>query len=105
MGRRNMRAHLPKTMKSSLRRRVALTEVHTGVSVVSAWLLDSRGGCGVGVFIDGRLHLLQELVDVHQVSLGSQVWQGQGVLVLWHGTAMTSMMIIKRNHGWGVHVV
>jgi len=92
------------SVQSSLRRRVALAEVYTRVSVMSTWLLNSSCSCGVGVLIDSGLHLFQELIDVHQVILRSQVWQGQGVLV-WHWTAVASVMTINRNHGWSMHVV
>lgn len=105
MGRRYMRTHVAQAVQSSLRRRMALAEVDTRVSVVVAWLLDSSGSRCVGVLIDGRLHLLQELINVHQIILGSQVWQWQGVLVLWHWTTMASVVTIDSNHGWSMHVV
>lgn len=57
-----------------LRWRVALAEVDGRVCVVGTWLLNSSSGCGIGTLVDGGLHLLQELIDVHQIVLGSQVW-------------------------------
>lgn len=85
---------------------MALAEVDTSVGVVGTWLLDASGGSGVGVLVHGRLHLLQELVDVHQVVLGSHVGKGQSVLVLRHGTAVTAVVTtVDRHHLRGrVHV-
>ena len=80
---------------------MALTEVDGLVSVMSTWLLDSSGGSSVRALIDGRLHLLQKLINVHQIILGSQVWhRWKSVLMLWHGASMTSMasMAFNRNH-------
>lgn len=47
-----------------------------------ARLLDSSCGRSVGTLIHSRLHLLQEVVDARQVTLGPQIWQWQCVLVL-----------------------
>jgi hypothetical protein len=38
------------------------------------------------------LHLLQKLINVHQIILGSQVRQWESVLVLWDWTTMTANM-------------
>jgi hypothetical protein len=37
------------------------------------WLGDSSSSNMVIALVDGGLHLLKELVDVHQVSFGSEV--------------------------------
>jgi len=52
---------------------MTLAEVDSRVGVVRTRLLDTSCCCCVGTLIHSRLHLLQELVDVHQVILGSQV--------------------------------
>jgi hypothetical protein len=55
--------------------RMALAgEVDSCVCVVRTWLLNSSSGGSVGALIHRGLHLLKELVDVHQVILGPQVW-------------------------------
>lgn len=56
--------------------RLALAELHTSRNVVSASLLDSSGSYVVGVFIYGLLHLLQEIIDIDKIILGSQIWHG-----------------------------
>lgn len=107
MGRRHLRSHVTEVVQGRLWRRVALTEVDTRVGVVSTWLLDTSGCSSIGVFIHGRLHLLQELVNIHQVVLGSNVRERQCILVLRNGaTAVASVMAINRNHLWAsMHVV
>jgi hypothetical protein len=75
-----------------------LAKVDPRVSVVSSWLLDASCSCSVGVLIHGRLHLLQKLIDVHQIILSSQVWKRQSILVLWHRTTVTSVMAVDWNH-------
>jgi hypothetical protein len=52
------------------------------------------------------LHLLKELIDVHQIILGSQIghWR-QSIMVLWHGTAMTSVAINRDQLGSSWEVV
>jgi hypothetical protein len=67
------------------------------VNVVSTSLLDTSSGGMVGVLVDGALELLQELVDVEKVALGSQIRQRQRVGVMHrrvrglgnHGTTVT----------------
>lgn len=90
----------------SLRWRVALAKVDTSVSVVCSWLLDTSCCGGIGVLIDGRLHLLKELVNVHEIGLGANSWQWKSVLVLRHvGTVMVTAMAVNRNQsrtGWNV---
>jgi len=73
MSRRKVRTHVADTVNSSLWGRVALAEVDGRVGVVSTWLLDACSSSSIGALIHGRLHLLEELINVHQVVLGSQV--------------------------------
>jgi hypothetical protein len=47
--------------------------------IVGSWLLYACGGSVVGVFINGALELLQELVDVQKIALGPQVGQRKGI--------------------------
>ena len=93
------------TLESSLGRRVTLSEVDSLVSVVGTWLLNACCSCSIGALIDGRLHLLEELIDVHQIILGSQVGhRWESVLVLRHWPSVSSLTI-HRNHlrsSWNV---
>lgn len=76
------------------------------VGVVSTWLLDTSSGSsvGVGALVDGGLHLLEELINVHQVGFGSKVGHGRESVLLLR-KPMTSMAI-HSNHGWASwHVV
>lgn len=57
---------------------------------MSTRLLNASSCSRVGALIHSGLHLLQELVDVHQVILGPQVWQWQSILVLRHVTVVTT---------------
>lgn len=52
------------------------------MDVVSSGLLDACGCGAIGVLIDSALELLQELVNVEEVALGSQVRQRQRVGVV-----------------------
>jgi hypothetical protein len=65
-----VRAHVAEVVKG-LWRRVALTEVDAGVGIVGPWLLNTGRGSSIGAFVNGRLHLLQELINVHEIVLGS----------------------------------
>jgi hypothetical protein len=81
--------------------RVALAEVDGLVGVVGAWLLDSCGGGCVRALVHGGLHLLQELIDIHQIVLGSQVGhRWESILMCWHWACVTSMstMAFDRDH-------
>ena len=51
--------------------------------VEGGWIVAARGR--TAVLVDCALHLLQNLVDLLQVTLGSQVWHGWQVIVLVHG--------------------
>lgn len=80
---------------------MALAEVDTGMSVVGSWLLDTGCCCGIGVLVDGRLHLLKELIDVHEIGLGADSWQGESILVLRHvSTVVVTAVAINRNQRW-----
>lgn len=75
-----------------------MSEVDSLVGVVGTWLLNARCSCGIRALIDGRLHLLKELIDIHQVILGSQVrHRWKSVLVLRHWASVSSMAI-HRDH-------
>lgn len=95
MGRGNVRAHLmAKTVESSLRWRVALSKVDGLVSVVVTWLLDTSCSSSIRALVDSRLHLLKELINVHQIILGSQVGhRWESVLVLRHWASVSSVTI------------
>jgi hypothetical protein len=41
--------------------------------------------------------LLKKLIDVHQIILGAEIWQGESVLVLRHWSTMVPSMMIDRN--------
>jgi hypothetical protein len=90
-----VRAHLvTKTVESSLGWRVALSEVDGVGSVVIAGLLDTSCSCGVRALVDSRLHLLEELIDVHQIILSSQVGhRWESVLVLRHWAPVSTVAI------------
>jgi hypothetical protein len=91
---------MSEAMESGLWRGVGLAEVDGGVGVVCSWLLDTSCCCSVGVLIDGRLHLLQELVNVHEIRLGAYSGQWKSVLVLRHMSTVVSAMAINRNQRW-----
>jgi len=83
-----------KTLESSLGRRVALSKIDSLVRIVSTWLLNACCSCSVGALIDSRLHLLEELIDVHQIILGSQVrHRWESVLMLGHGASVSPVTI------------
>lgn len=85
---------MAKTVESSLRWRVALSEIDGLVSIVCAWLLNTSCSCGVRALVDSRLHLLQKLIDVHQIILGSQVGhRWESVLMLRHWASVSSVAI------------
>jgi hypothetical protein len=63
--RRNVRTHVAETVNSSLWWRVALPKVDGRVGVVSTWLLNACGGSSIGALVHGRLHLFEELINVH----------------------------------------
>jgi hypothetical protein len=45
--------------------------------------------------------LLEELIDVHEIGLGADSWQGESVLVLRHmSTVMVTAMAVNRNERW-----
>jgi hypothetical protein len=96
-----MAVQVAEIVHGCLRRRVALAEVDGRVGVVRTRLLDASCCRRIGAFIHSGLHLLQELVDVHQVILGPQVGQRQGILMLRHVTVVTTStamsMAINRN--------
>ena len=98
MGRGNVSVHGTEALESSLGRRVALTEVDGLVSVMGTWLLHTSSGSSIRALVNGRLHLLQELIDVHQIILRSQVghWR-KSILVLWHWASVAAMAF-NRNH-------
>ena len=66
-----MGVHVAQTMESSLWWRVALTEVDSLMSVMSTWLLNTGGSSSIRALVYGRLHLLEELINVHEIVLGS----------------------------------
>lgn len=73
---------------------MALSEVDGLVSVVCTWLLDTSCSCGVRTLVDSRLHLFEELIDVHQIILGPQVGhRWESVLVLRHWASVSSMAV------------
>jgi hypothetical protein len=88
------------TVESSLGWRVALSEVDGLVSVVSTGLLNTCCSCCVGALVDCRLHLLKELIDVHQIILSSKVGhRWESVLVLRHWTSVSSVAINRHQLG------
>lgn len=102
--------HVAETLEV-LWRRVAMAVGLSSVGVVRTGLLNTSGCGRVGALIDGGLHLLQELVDVQEVVLGSQVghwWEG--ILMLGDGTTATTSVAmavtVDRDHRWASrHVV
>lgn len=66
-----MGVHVAQTMESSLWWRVALTEVDSLMSVMSTWLLNTGSSSSIRALVYGRLHLLEELINVHEIVLGS----------------------------------
>lgn len=58
-------------------------------------LLDSRSRGSIGALIYSGLHLLEELVDVHQVVLCSQVGQRKSILMLRHVTVVTTATVVS----------
>jgi len=63
-------------------RRVARAVADAGVRVVSAWLLYACGSSLVGVLVDSALKLLQELINVQQITLSPEVRKRQRVWVM-----------------------
>lgn len=57
------------------------------------------------VLVHGALHLLQDLVDLLEVTLGSQVWHGWQVVVLVHGAVCRLAATDGRESGCGSHVL
>jgi len=41
------------------------------------------------------------LINVHEIILGSQAWQWEGILVLGHGGMVVTPVTIDRNERWG----
>lgn len=91
---------MAETVNGTLWGGLALAEVDGRVGVMGAWLLNACGGSSIGALINGGLHLFEELVNVHQVVLGSQVGQREGILVLWHVSAVVASMAVNRNKRW-----
>lgn len=98
-------------MDSGVRRRLALAEVDSNVSVVSSSILDASCGCEVGILVDSVLHLLEELINVQKVILGSQVghwWQGilvvrsMGDMAVGDSVSSTSSSSANCNHSWSL---
>lgn len=71
--------------------------------VEGRWVVAAGGR--TAVLVDGALHLLQDLVDLLKVTLGSQVWHRRQVVVLVHG----AMRRLATTDGWesgcGSHVL
>lgn len=87
-------------------RRVAMAVDLGRVGVVGAGLLDTSSRGRVGALVDGGLHLLQELVDIEEIGLGSQVGHGrERVLVLGHGRAACAVATDRHHGRAGRHVV
>jgi hypothetical protein len=49
---------------------MALAEINTVGGVVVDWLVHTGCGRGIGAFIDSRLHLIEEIVNIEQIALG-----------------------------------
>lgn len=62
-------------------------------------------GGRTAVLVDGALHLLQDLVDLLQVTLGSQVWHGWQIVVLVHGAVCGVAAADGWQSGSGSHVL
>jgi hypothetical protein len=75
VGGRDVRTHWAETVES-LRWGLAVPEVDGLVGVVCSGMLDTSWCCGAGTLIDSRLHLFQELIDVHEIVLGPEIWHG-----------------------------
>ena len=58
--------------------------------------MNASSGGSIGALIDGRLHLLKELINVHQVVLGSQVWHWWKSIVM--GSNAVATVTIDGNH-------
>ena len=72
-------------------------------------LLNSSSRGSIGTLIYSGLHLLKELVDVHQVVLCPQVGQGKSILMLRHVTVVATATVvsvaINRNQRRSRHVI
>lgn len=77
--------------------------------MVRTRLLNSGSRGGIGALIYSGLHLLEELVDIHQVVLRSQVGQRKSILMLRHvtmvATAAVVSVAINRNQRRSRHVI
>lgn len=100
MSGRKVRSHVAETVNSGLWGGVTLAEIDGRVGVVRTWLLNACGSSSIGALIHGRLHLLEELINVHQVVLGSQVREREGILMLWHVSAVVASMSVHGNQRW-----
>lgn len=89
-----------------LRRGTAVAVAISCAGVVSAGLLDASSSSRVRALVDRGLHLLQEVVDVEEIRLGSQVrhWR-EGVLVLGHGRTAASVAVDRHHRRARWHVV
>lgn len=62
-------------------------------------------GGRAAVLVDGALHLLQDLVNLLEVALGSQIWHGWQVVVLVHGAVCRVAATDGWESGSGSHVL
>jgi hypothetical protein len=62
--------------------------------------LDTSGRSGVAVLIDSGLHLLEELINVHEISLGTNSGQWKSILVLRLVSTVVTAVTINRYQRW-----
>lgn len=71
--------------------------------VEGGWVVAAGGR--TAVLVHGALHLLQDLVDLLEVTLGSQIWHGWQVVVLVHGAVCRVAATDSWESGCGSHVL
>ena len=84
------------------RRRVGSPVIHATLHVMGTRLGHSRGRHVVIAFVDGVLHLLQELIDVEEVALGPHIAHGRQLVL--HRLRATVAPTTTGAHGhWSRH--
>lgn len=84
---------------------MALTEVDCLVSVVSTWLVNTGGSSLIRALIHCSLHLVEEVIDVEQVTLRFQIWHRKRVVWLRHRRNLWTTVAIHCHHRLRWHVI
>ncbi len=92
-------------LSGSLGRTLTLTEVGRLVSVVTSWEVDACSCSCSGVVVDGGLHLVQEVVDIDKIALGSEIWHRERVVRLRERSRNTTALTTDSNHLLSWHIL